>query len=618
MQAKTIYPVGEYTSIKMKTANGTMNGYYEFTNIAAPNDITIAEVMQQGWTQTLPGGSGTYQLSVVPNGQYTNKNFGNTSTPLPTDVTISGVVTGSDGTPIAGVTMYSVNGSTTTSPNGYYQLTIPYNPWTGSVIPGKDCYTFSPASRPYSSLLSDINNQNFIATSTCPYSGGDGSEQSPYLIATPQDLNEIDLHMDHRDKCFKLIADIDMSAYSYQKAVMRTFSGGGFFKGTFDGNGHVIKNLTINAQGNDQYWVGLFGRIENPAMIKNLKLENVVITSIGDSVSGLCGYNDQGTISNCSVSVTVSCEGLDIGGLCGYNNGGIIVDCYAVSNIQTSNSSQNIGGLCGINAGGQISSSYAISNILGGDECRGIGSLCGRNTSSGLIENCYAEGEVKGNINVAGLCGLNFSETITKCYSTSKVSSTGGYPTHIGGFCGWNNDTISNSFWDTETSNSTQSDGGTGLITNDMFKLSTYKDSGWDLTAETANGTDDIWRVCDGFDYPHLSWEEMVPGDIACPDGVGIEDFAALAAQWSLPHLDGDVWPNGGDGAVSPETAYDARCDIPLALSDGQINSTDLAVIADQWLQKSIYSADIAPTGGDNAVDSLDLNVIAENWLKGR
>lgn len=54
------------------------NGYYEFLNLPTPDTITIAEEMQEGWTQTLPGGAGTYQLSIVANGQYTNKNFGNT------------------------------------------------------------------------------------------------------------------------------------------------------------------------------------------------------------------------------------------------------------------------------------------------------------------------------------------------------------------------------------------------------------------------------------------------------------------------------------------------------------------------------------------------------------
>ena len=35
----------------------------------------------------------------------------------------------------------------------------------------------------------------------------------------------------------------------------------------------------------------------------------------------------------------------------------------------------------------------------------------------------------------------------------------------------------------------------------------TFLDTGWDFVGETVNGTDDIWWINEGKDYPRLWWE---------------------------------------------------------------------------------------------------------------
>jgi predicted phosphodiesterase len=49
--------------------------------------------------------------------------------------------------------------------------------------------------------------------------------------------------------------------------------------------------------------------------------------------------------------------------------------------------------------------------------------------------------------------------------------------------------------------------------------------------------------------------------------------------------------------------------------SDCYVDSYDFAIIANQWLQTGVLSADIAPPGGDKQVNYYDLTVFAENWL---
>jgi hypothetical protein len=49
--------------------------------------------------------------------------------------------------------------------------------------------------------------------------------------------------------------------------------------------------------------------------------------------------------------------------------------------------------------------------------------------------------------------------------------------------------------------------GGTGLIIKQMMEIQTFLDAGWDFKKETKNGTEDIWWILEGQDYPGLAWE---------------------------------------------------------------------------------------------------------------
>lgn len=59
--------------------------------------------------------------------------------------------------------------------------------------------------------------------------------------------------------------------------------------------------------------------------------------------------------------------------------------------------------------------------------------------------------------------------------------------------------TLVNSFWDTEVSGISVSDGGVGLTSSEMQMRDTFETAGWDF--------EDVWMICEGEDYPHLQWE---------------------------------------------------------------------------------------------------------------
>jgi hypothetical protein len=137
-----------------------------------------------------------------------------------------------------------------------------------------------------------------------------------------------------------------------------------------------------------------------------------------------------------------------------------------------------------------------------------VGGLVGSNMGFAHIINCYATGDVTGNRNVAGIAGHNSCRegqlgTIQCCYSVGGVTGT----EYVGSIVGWNCGAVVSSFWDIQTSGMDEPDRGEGRTTAQMQMQSTFTAAGWDFVGETENGTEDIWWIVEGRDYPRLAWE---------------------------------------------------------------------------------------------------------------
>jgi hypothetical protein len=85
------------------------------------------------------------------------------------------------------------------------------------------------------------------------YSGGKGTLDDPYRIATVDNLLYLLATSTDWDKSFILTADIDLTGNTFEKAPIAPDTDdatdefqGTSFSGTFDGNGHAIRNLTID------------------------------------------------------------------------------------------------------------------------------------------------------------------------------------------------------------------------------------------------------------------------------------------------------------------------------------------------------------------------------------
>ena len=243
----------------------------------------------------------------------------------------------------------------------------------------------------------------------------------------------------------------------------------------FDGGGHEISHLNIVGESH----LGLFGRLSGE--VRGLGVVDVNIFGL-ECIGALAGSNDEGCVANC------------------YSAGAV-------------DGSMAVGGLVGLN-GGSVRNSFATGSI---SACKGVGGLVGCNDRS--VANCYSTASVCGRVFAGGLVGDNNSDaTVSDSYSAGTVSNNPDLPGNqtepegLGGLIGDNTGHVIDSFWDVKTSGQPGSDGGAGLSTAEMQTASTYRDGGWDFIDETENGTEDIWWILDGRDYPRLWWELLGDG----------------------------------------------------------------------------------------------------------
>jgi hypothetical protein len=351
---------------------------------------------------------------------------------------------------------------------------------------------------------------NIVEGQTYPFfffERGTGTPDDPYRIATKADLLALAGRPTKYNRCFILTANIDMEGQVFTTAIIAadTSSSGGFQGTAFTGifDGNDHKITDFTIDGGGGSFLGLFGKVDSSNLVKNLGLEN-------------CSVNGSSYV----------------GGLAGYNSGGSISNCYSTGTVSGSNL---VGGLVGFNEYSSIS-------------------------------NCYSTGAVSGSSSyyVGGLVGYGYSGTISNCYSTGAVS---GFD-YVGGLMGFDDgSSVVNSFWDVNTSGQMTSAGGTDKTTAEMKTLSTFTSVGWDFVDETLNGEEDIWRMCDGSNYPKLAWQEIIPGDFICPDGVNIEDLCVFVEQW----LESDC---------NSSNNYCGGTDMNY---DSTVNFKDFAVLAEHW-----------------------------------
>lgn len=319
------------------------------------------------------------------------------------------------------------------------------------------------------------------------FSGGDGSEKSPFQIGNAQQLalmirliDQMDDKIDYHKAHYILTADIQLNdttgwrswdtvAPKYQWFPNEQMP----FSGVFDGNGHSISGLYCygpvhSSDAPDTLGLGLFGTVTD-AEIRNLTIRESYIHNVDSSKSGAIAASATNTkIINCVNEAIVSgpastgCGGI-VGKISGtvkncsnlgmvYGQGGIagicfgsIFSCRNEGAVRYEGSGFDVGGIAGGFYGGAEGSTAS--------DCRNLGPVsaaASKSNAGGLfgsvyagkqqvrLEECSNRGPVFAQDNAGGVVGVISSMTDdTSSVSVCWVSNDGALSAgkSAGGIC---------------------------------------------------------------------------------------------------------------------------------------------------------------------------------------
>jgi len=167
-----------------------------------------------------------------------------------------------------------------------------------------------------------------------------------------------------------------------------------------------------------------------------------------------------------------------------------------------------VGAIAGVGGDtGTISNSYSTGTVDGGNDDY-VGGVLGGGPVH--VVDSYSFASASGAELIGGLQGYGYNADIDTSYSVGAVTGSGSYA--IGGLIGSNpNGYVSGSYWDTETSGQSSSDGGTGLTTSEMQGATPLCDG----TMSNLDFSNTFYTRSD--DYPGLRAFASNPSNLNCP-----------------------------------------------------------------------------------------------------
>ena len=261
---------------------------------------------------------------------------------------------------------------------------------------------------------------------------------------------------------YVLTADIDLAGMEW--VPLGSFIPGGgeegevpdmnaAFTGTFDGQGHVIRNLAINQP--EAWAVGLFGCAAN-AEIGNFTLENASVDGMMMSAD-VVGYTYCSTISDVKLTggkVTahyseMGAEGM-FGGIAGAGMASLITGCEAQADIMIPDGTANAGIIGGGLEMTDVVNCLATGTVTAGNNCYGIGGISGcgfaaekftdlvaQNVSIAVGDNCFWIGGITGYAGGYPIEELGMPVTVfTNCQALNVTVNAGDGAEGIGDIVG--------------------------------------------------------------------------------------------------------------------------------------------------------------------------------------
>lgn len=289
---------------------------------------------------------------------------------------------------------------------------------------------------------------NVFAAEVPTFSGGNGTQEDPWLISSSNDLIELADWVNSEkaktfdmDDCgtgyfhgyyFKQISNIDLTGVDYAP-IGYTDTDEIYFSGNYDGNNFIISNITSTGKqdSDGQTTVGIFGFIVE-AKIENIHVKNADFLSIGNNsyahAGGIVGVAYDSSIKNCFVENSTieskrnPSQNNCAGGIAGYCAGGTFEKCISNNNII--NSQCYGGGFVG-----EIDDDYPGLGESSFEDCAVVN--CKVTTAAENTRNYSFSGGFVGEVNSDG---VNVKNSFV--YKTNIFAHDNGDLTNAGVFAG--------------------------------------------------------------------------------------------------------------------------------------------------------------------------------------
>lgn len=269
---------------------------------------------------------------------------------------------------------------------------------------------------------------------------------SALSIKTPRDLVEFSNNVNNGYKTYEDVVlenDLDMSEYPSFTPIGSANSGI-LFRGTFDGNGHVISNLNITSK-NGEY-VGLFGfsigvTLKNLVLsrtffVNSIRTDNESPALVGAFMGCCLSGNKRCVFQDLLSFTTLSASGYNyVGGIVGVVDSkspelnSCIINCLNFGNIEINNNDKGV-------VGGIVGPAMAASGVVYVQNCAnygdiryisssslicGVGGIIGVTGKNTIVQNCFNVGDFFSDTNAitGGVVGKNEGDVnvkIENCY----------------------------------------------------------------------------------------------------------------------------------------------------------------------------------------------------------
>ena len=261
--------------------------------------------------------------------------------------------------------------------------------------------------------------------------GYEQDENGVYLIYNRQGFSNC--FYDIENKSFKLMTDLDFTGVETKHA-------GEIFEGTFDGNGHIIREYKVDYSPSGRYgFVSVLG-----GTIMNVTFDTPVIRLLNithkETYIGVVAGENNGTIKNVSINnaaVELGQVYADLfanAGLITGQSTGVIDNCTVDTGslaINFATSRTVLGGIAGINKGKIISSAANNINLTNPaslvDYTTATGGIAGVFASGSSVKGSYATGQITAQDYAGGIAGVVEQGTadVSASIFIGEVNSTG-------------------------------------------------------------------------------------------------------------------------------------------------------------------------------------------------